>query len=457
MSQERVKMPRQRVEERIRNFDEVSLGYTDLMAQEEAKRCLNCKNPQCVLGCPVNNNIPKFINQIVNGDFEGAYETLSLTNNLPAMSGRVCPQELQCEGKCIRGIKGQSVAIGNLERYVADKHFLRTTNSQSEAKPNGAKVAIVGSGPSGLTAAADLAKMGYRVTIFEREKSCGGILRYGIPNFCLPNSTIDIEVEKLESLGVKIVNDVSLGKDITIGQMFDDGFKAVFVGVGANESKMMGIDGENLEGVYSANEYLFRVNTQDKPEREFDKPLFAGKHAIVVGGGNVAMDVARTALRKGSRVTIVYRRSVEELPCRSEELNNTQEEGIRLCLLTNPVKILGEKGKVSGVECVKMKLGEPDASGRRRPEVIENSNFVIECDSVIMAIGAGVDSGISLVARGVATDKWGQILVNDNYATNVPGVFSAGDVVTGPKTVIAAMGAGKRAAISIDEYIKSLK
>ncbi len=459
MSLKKVPMPEQDPNVRNKNFLEVATGYTEDMAVEEATRCLNCKNKPCVKGCPVNVHIPEFIAKVAARDFEGAYEEISITNSLPAVCGRVCPQESQCEGKCVRGIKGEPVAIGRLERFVADWHMANGSDHVEKPKTNGHKVAIVGAGPSGLTCAGDLAKMGYEVTVYEAFHAAGGVLIYGIPEFRLPKAIVAKEVSKLEKMGVDIRPNMVIGKVDSVDELFEQGFEAVFIGSGAGLPSFMNIEGEDLLGVYSANEYLTRINLMKAYKDGYDTPIAKSKSVAVVGGGNVAMDAARCAKRMGAEnVYIVYRRSMEELPARVEEVHHAQQEGIIFKLLNNPVKILGdENGRVSGMECVEMKLGEPDASGRRRPIAIEGSNFVLPVDTVIMSIGTSPNPLIRSTTTGLEANKYGCLIAKDNGATTKDGVFAGGDAVTGAATVILAMGAGKTAAEAIDEYIKSKK
>jgi glutamate synthase (NADPH) small chain len=442
---------------RATNFEEVCLGYSDEEAMQEASRCLNCKNKPCIGGCPVAIDIPAFIQCVKAGEFEQAAKVIAQSSALPAVCGRVCPQEVQCEERCVLGIKGEAVSIGKLERFVAD--WSREHNVDlSERKPkNGKKVAVIGSGPAGLTAAGDLAKLGYEVTIFEALHEPGGVLVYGIPEFRLPKDTVvKTEIENLKKLGVKIETNVIIGRTVTIDELInDEKFDAVFVGSGAGLPKFMGIPGENLNGVYSANEFLTRNNLMKAFKADYDTPIRPGKKVAVVGGGNVAMDAARTALRLGAEVHIVYRRSEEELPARVEEVHHAKEEGIIFNLLTNPVEILGdEKGWVKGMKCVKMELGEPDASGRRRPVEIEGSEFVIDVDTVIMSLGTSPNPLISSTTKGLDITKR-QCLVADEETglTTKEKVYAGGDAVTGAATVILAMGAGKKAAKAIDEYL----
>ncbi len=444
--------------ERAHNFNEVCLGYTLEEAKEEASRCLNCKNAMCIKGCPVSINIPAFIEQVKEGNIEKAYEILSESTALPAVCGRVCPQETQCEGKCIRGIKGEPVSIGKLERFVADyaaTHGLKPIPAKEKL---GKKVAVIGSGPSGLTCAGDLAKMGYDVTIFEALHEPGGVLVYGIPEFRLPKKDVVAkEIENVKALGVKIETDVVIGKSVTIDELInDEGFEAVFIGSGAGLPKFMGIPGENSNGVFSANEYLTRSNLMKAFDPNSNTPIMKSKKVAVVGGGNVAMDAARTALRLGAEVHIVYRRSEEELPARVEEVHHAKEEGIIFDLLTNPTEILADnKGWVTGMKCVRMELGEPDASGRRRPVEIPDSEFTMEVDTVIMSLGTSPNPLISSTTEGLEVNKYKCIVANEeNGQTSKKGVYAGGDAVTGAATVILAMGAGKAAAKGIDEYLK---
>lgn len=441
---------------RRNNFKEVNLGYSLEEALHEAKRCLQCKKPKCVKGCPVNVPIPDFIDAIVKGDLEKAYNIITTSNNLPAICGRVCPQEQQCEKQCILTTRGESVAIGRLERFVADSFLDSDIKADQEVKAKGKRVAVVGSGPAGLTAAGDLAKLGYDVTIFEAFHEPGGVLVYGIPEFRLPKDLVKKEIDKLKRLGVKFQMNTIIGKTLTIDDLFQDGFKAVFIGSGAGLPRFMGIDGENLNGVYSANEYLTRVNLMkayDFPNSH--TPVKLGEKIAVVGGGNVAMDAARSALRLGAReVHIIYRRSMEELPARSEEVHHAREEGVIFDVLTNPKEIIGEDGWVKGLKCVKMELGEMDASGRKRPREIEGSEFIMDFDLVIMAIGTSPNPLIKASTPELETNDRGGILVDqETYATNMDRVYAGGDAVTGSATVIMAMGAGKRAAQAIDKRL----
>lgn len=442
---------------RATNFEEVCLGYNKEEAMEEAVRCINCKNAQCIKGCPVSINIPGFIEKVKEGDIEAAYQVISEASALPAVCGRVCPQESQCEGKCIRGIKGEPVSIGKLERFVAD------WAAQNNRKPEGAKekkrkkVAVIGSGPAGLTCAGDLAKMGYEVTIFEALHEPGGVLVYGIPEFRLPKeNVVQKEIENVKSLGVTIETNVIVGKSVTIDELLtEEGFSAVFIGSGAGLPKFMGIPGENANGVFSANEYLTRSNLMKAFREDSETPIMHGRKVAVVGGGNVAMDAARTALRLGAEVHIVYRRSEEELPARVEEVHHAKEEGIIFDLLTNPVEILEDDNNwVCGMKCVKMELGEPDASGRRRPVEIPDSEYVIDCDTVIMSLGTSPNPLISSTTKGLETNKWKCIVADEEFGkTSKEGVYAGGDAVTGAATVILAMGAGKAGAKGIDEYL----
>ena len=441
---------------RATNFEEVCLGYNAEEAMEEASRCINCKNAKCIQGCPVAINIPAFIKEVKEGDFEGAYKTIGLSSALPAICGRVCPQETQCEGKCIRGIKGEPVSIGKLERFVADyalEHDIKPVGAEVK---NGHKVAVIGSGPAGLTCAGDLAKMGYDVTVFEALHELGGVLVYGIPEFRLPKQKVVAkEIEKVKELGVKFETNVVIGKSTTIDMLIEEeGFEAVFIGSGAGLPKFMGIPGETANGVFSANEYLTRSNLMKAFDDSYDTPIVAGKKVAVIGGGNVAMDAARTALRLGAEVHIVYRRSEEELPARVEEVHHAKEEGVIFDLLTNPTEIVTEDGWVKGMKCVRMELGEPDASGRRRPVVIEGSEFEMDVDTVIMSLGTSPNPLISSTTEGLEVNKWQCIVADEEFGkTSKEGVYAGGDAVTGAATVILAMGAGKAGAKGIHEYI----
>lgn len=443
---------------RNKNFDEVCLGYNAEEAQEEATRCLNCKNAKCVQGCPVSINIPEFIHNVKEGNFEEAYKVIGKSSALPAVCGRVCPQETQCEGQCIRGIKGEAISIGKLERFVADWARENNVSPEMPTEKKGKKVAVIGSGPSGLTCAGDLAKMGYDVTIFEALHEAGGVLVYGIPEFRLPKKTVVAsEIENVKKLGVKIETNVVIGKSMTIDQLInEEGFDAVFIGSGAGLPRFMGIPGENANEVFSANEYLTRSNLMKAFREDYDTPIARFKKVAVVGGGNVAMDAARTALRLGAEVHIVYRRSEEELPARAEEVHHAKEEGIIFDLLTNPVEIIAdENGWVKGMKCVRMELGEADASGRRRPVVIPDSEFEMDVDTVIMSLGTSPNPLISSTTIGLDTNKRKCIIADEETGkTTKEGVYAGGDAVTGAATVILAMGAGKAAAKGIDEFIK---
>lgn len=457
MRLDKVKMPEQAPDIRNKNFEEVARGYTEDMAIEEATRCLHCKQRFCVAGCPVNVPIPEFIEEVAKGDFEKAYEVITSENALPAICGRVCPQENQCEGKCVRGKKGESVAIGRLERFVADYVMSHTDTTIEKAESNGIKVAVVGAGPAGLTCAGELAKMGYEVTLFEALHEVGGVLVYGIPEFRLPKELVAKEVQKIVDLGVRIEKNVIIGKSITIDELIEEGYSAIFVGSGAGLPNFMHIEGENLNGVYSANEFLTRSNLMkayDFPNHP--TPIFVGSKVAVVGGGNVAMDAARTAKRLGAdEVYIIYRRGEEELPARREEIHHAKEEGIIFKLLCNPVKIHGKEGRVSHIECVNMELGEPDASGRRRPVVQEGSEHLLDMDTVIIAIGQSPNPLIRSTTPGLDVQKWGGIIVNEEtMETSKENVYAGGDVVTGAATVILAMGAGKKAAHAIHKKLK---
>ena len=451
-------MPSQDPAVRAHNFDEVALGYTYDMAVNEARRCLACKNKPCVSGCPVQIDIPAFIERVANEDMEGAYKVLSASSALPAVCGRVCPQENQCEGKCVRGIKGESVGIGRLERFVADWHREHSTESPEKPVSNGRKVAIIGAGPSGLTAAGDLARLGYQVTVFEALHLAGGVLVYGIPEFRLPKAIVQQEIDGLKAMGVDIQTNMVIGKVLTVDELMGEfGFEAVYIGTGAGLPRFMGIPGESLKGVYSANEYLTRVNLMKAYQPGSHTPLLHSHKVAVVGGGNVAMDAARCALRMGAEtVYIVYRRSMNELPARAEEVEHAQEEGIIFKTLTNPVEVLGdEQGSVRGMRCVEMELGEPDASGRRRPVVKEGSEFELEVDTMIMAIGTSPNPLIRSTTPGLETNRHGCIVTDgDDGLTSRTGVYAGGDAVTGAATVILAMGAGKQAARAIDEYLR---
>lgn len=456
MSLTKVPMPEQDPNVRNKNFLEVAMGYTEEMAMEEASRCLNCKNKPCVSGCPVNVRIPEFVAKVAEGKFEEAYEIITSTNSLPAISGRVCPQENQCEGKCVRGIKGESVSIGRLERFCADYHMKHSDAKAVKPQSNGKKVAVVGAGPSGLTCAGDLAKKGYEVTVFEAFHTAGGVLVYGIPEFRLPKAIVKKEVENLQDLGVEVKTNMVIGRVLSVDELFEMGYKAIFIGSGAGLPSFMGIEGEDLIGVYSANEYLTRTNLMKAYLDDYDTPIIKSKSVAVVGGGNVAMDAARCAKRLGTEnVYIVYRRGMEEMPARKEEVHHAMEEGIIFKNLNNPVKILGdENGRVRAMECIEMELGEPDASGRRKPIAKEGSNFELPVDTVIMSIGTSPNPLIRSTTPGLDTNKRGCLVVNeDTMQTTREGVYAGGDAVTGAATVILAMGAGKQAAQSIDEYL----
>lgn len=459
-------MPTQSPEVRAHNFQEVALGYTAEIAVDEAKRCLNCKNKPCVAGCPVNIAIPEFISRIKESDFEGAYQIIARSSSLPAVCGRVCPQETQCESRCTLGIKFEPVGIGRLERFVADWHNENVKEAPALPEQNGHKVAVVGSGPSGLTCAGDLAKKGYKVSVFEALHTAGGVLVYGIPEFRLPKSIVAKEVGTLKTLGVDVEPNVVIGKTLTIDELFEMGYEAVFVGSGAGLPNFMGIPGESLKGVYSANEFLTRSNLMKAYRDDPDTPIMKGGRVAVVGGGNVAMDAARTALRLGAeKVYIVYRRSMEELPARKEEVEHAIEEGIDFRLLNNPVEVLGyqnpndprdpRNGFVTGMRCIQMRLGEPDAKGRRRPIPIEGSEFVLDVDTVIIAIGTSPNPLIKSTTRGLEVNPHGGIIVNEDGLTSREGVYAGGDAVTGAATVISAMGAGKVAATAIDAFLQS--
>lgn len=456
----RVPVREQEPKVRATNFDEVCLGYNKDEAVEEAQRCLGCKNAKCITGCPVNINIPAFIAQVKEGNFEEAYKIIGESSALPAVCGRVCPQESQCEGKCVRGIKGDAVSIGKLERFVADWAKENGIKPVPAAEKNGHKIAVIGSGPAGLTCAGDLAKLGYDVTIFEALHKAGGVLSYGIPEFRLPkDKVVAAEIENVKSLGVKIETNVIIGKSVTIDELLkDEGFEAVFIGSGAGLPMFMGIPGENANGVFSANEFLTRNNLMKAFRDDYDTPIAHGKKVAVVGGGNVAMDAARCAKRMGAeKVYIVYRRSEKEMPARLEEIHHAKEEGIEFHLLRNPVKILDNgNGQVCGIECLKMELGEPDASGRRRPVPVEGSNYVIDVDTVVMSIGTSPNPLIRSTTKGLETNRKGCLVVNEETnQTTREGVYAGGDAVTGAATVILAMGAGKKAAAAIDEYLKN--
>ncbi len=455
----KVPVREQDAKKRAANFEEVCLGYNKEEAMEEANRCIGCKNAQCIKGCPVSINIPEFISHVKQGDIEGAYQVISESSALPAVCGRVCPQESQCEGKCIRGIKGEAISIGKLERFVADWARENEIKPEGAKEKNGKKVAVIGSGPAGETCDGDRAKKAYDVTIFEALHEAGGVLVYGIPEFRLPKQAVVAkEIENVRSLGVKIETNVVVGKSVTIDELIqDEGFEAVFIGSGAGLPKFMGIPGENANGVFSANEYLTRSNLMKAFDENSDTPIMRGKKVAVVGGGNVAMDAARTALRLGAEVHIVYRRSEEELPARVEEVHHAKEEGIIFDLLTNPIAIVeDEKGWVTGMKCIKMELGEPDESGRRRPVEVAGSEFVMDVDTVIMSLGTSPNPLISSTTEGLEVNKWKCIVAaEENGQTSKEGVYAGGDAVTGAATVILAMGAGKAGAKGIDEYLRN--
>ncbi|NCC08663.1 MAG: NADPH-dependent glutamate synthase [Clostridia bacterium] len=459
MTPKKCPMPVQDADIRNKNFAEVALGYTKEMAVDEAKRCLNCKNKPCVSGCPVQIDIPAFIGKVAEKDFEGAYAVLNASSALPAVCGRVCPQESQCEGKCVRGIKAESVGIGRLERFVADYHREHGEEKPAMPQQNGHKVAVIGSGPSGLTAAGDLAKMGYKVSVYEALHVAGGVLSYGIPEFRLPKAIVQAEVDNLKAIGVDIDTNIVIGKTVTIDELFNMGNEAVFIGSGAGLPRFMGIPGESLKGVYSANEFLTRINLMKAYLPESQTPVQKAENVAIVGGGNVAMDAARCAKRLGAKnVYIVYRRGMEELPARKEEVEHAEEEGIIFKTLTNPVEVLGdENGNVRGMVCVEMTLGEPDASGRRRPVVKEGSEFTLDVDCMVMSIGTSPNPLIRSTTPGLEANKHGCIITNgDDGLTTREAVYAGGDAVTGAATVILAMGAGKQAAKAIDEYIKKM-
>ena len=458
LSPKKNEMPSQLPNVRNKNFSEVALGYTKEQAIDEANRCLNCKNKPCTGGCPVAIDIPAFISKIKEEDFEGAYQIITRSSSLPAVCGRVCPQEVQCEQRCVRGKNGEPVAIGRLERFVADYHNAHATKPAEKPASNGHRVAVIGSGPSGLTCAGDLAKKGYDVTVFEALHLAGGVLVYGIPEFRLPKNIVQKEINTLKELGVNIETNMVIGKTESIDELFEEGFEAVFIGSGAGLPRFMNIPGENYKGVYSANEFLTRVNLMKAYKDASHTPILHAKKVAVVGGGNVAMDAARCALRLGAEeVSIVYRRSAEELPARAEEVEHAKEEGVTFRLLTNPVEILGDEHKfVTGLKCVEMELGEPDASGRRSPVVKENSDFVLDVDCVIMSIGTSPNPLIKSTTKGLETQKWGGIVIDEETGlTSRPGVYAGGDAVTGAATVISAMGAGKTAAKAINDYLKN--
>lgn len=458
MSLEKNKMPEQKPEVRNKNFLEVSLGYTEEQAIDEAKRCLNCKNKPCVGGCPVQIDIPAFIKEVAEGNFEQAYKIITKSSSLPAVCGRVCPQESQCEQKCVRGIKGESVGIGRLERFVADWHNENIKEIPEKPASNGHKVAVIGSGPSGLACAGDLAKKGYAVTVFEALHLAGGVLVYGIPEFRLPKAIVQKEINTLRELGVDFETNMVIGRVMSVEELMkEQNFEAVFIGSGAGLPRFMNIPGENLKGVYSANEFLTRINLMKAYKPDSNTPIQHGSKVAVVGGGNVAMDAARCAKRLGADVTVIYRRTEKELPARLEEVHHAKEEGINFKFLTNPISISGdEEGWVKSIRCQEMKLSEPDASGRARPVPVEGSEFDVDSECVIMSIGTSPNPLIKSTTNGLETQKWGGIIIDENTGrTSIEGVYAGGDAVTGAATVILAMGAGKTAAASIDEYIKS--
>ena len=460
MKMQKNPMPEQDPLVRNKNFDEVALGYTAEMAMDEAKRCLNCKNSLCRTGCPVSVRIPEFIAKVAEGDFDAAYDIITSTNSLPAVCGRVCPQEKQCESKCVRGIKGESVGIGRLERFVADYHMAKEDKpAVTVPESNGHKSAVIGSGPAGLTCAGDLRKMGYDVTIFEAFHKAGGVLVYGIPQFRLPKEIVAAEIENLKAMGGQIVTNAIIGKSLTVDELFEDVYEAVFIGSGAGLPQFLHIPGENLLGVYSANEFLTRVNLMKAYRDDYDTPIKKFNRVAIVGGGNVAMDAARVAKRLGAEhVYITYRRGKDELPARKEEVEHAEPEEIEFMLLNNPVSIKGdENGHVVGIELQKMELGEPDEKGRRRPVPVEGSNWVLDCDAVVIAIGTSPNPLIKSTTKNLATTKKGGIEADETGQTSREGVFAGGDAVTGAATVILAMGAGKTGAKSIDKYIKSKK
>ena len=460
MSLKKNEMPVQEPDIRNKNFDEVALGYTEEQAIDEATRCLNCKHKPCVTGCPVQIDIPAFVAKVAAGDFEAAYEIIHRSSSLPAVCGRVCPQETQCESKCVRGVKGEPVGIGRLERFVADWHMKNAKESMSVPEPNGHKAAVIGAGPSGLTCAGDLAKMGYKVTVFEALHVAGGVLVYGIPEFRLPKEIVRREIENLKALGVEVLTNAVIGKTMTVDELFDMGYEAVFIGSGAGLPRFMGIPGENYNGVYSANEFLTRINLMKAYKEDSSTPILHSRSVAVVGGGNVAMDAARCAKRLGAeKVYIVYRRSMDEMPARREEVEHAEEEGIIFLTLNNPVEILGnDENFVTGMKCIKMELGEPDKSGRRSPSPVEGSEYTLDVDSVIMSIGTSPNPLIRSTTEGLETNRRGCIVTDgEDGRTTREGVFAGGDAVTGAATVILAMGAGKNAAKAMDEYIKAKK
>ena len=460
MSLKKNEMPVQEPDIRNKNFDEVALGYTEEQAIDEATRCLNCKHKPCVTGCPVQIDIPAFVAKVAAGDFEAAYEIIHRSSSLPAVCGRVCPQETQCESKCVRGVKGEPVGIGRLERFVADWHMKNAKESMDVPEPNGHKAAVIGAGPSGLTCAGDLAKMGYKVTVFEALHVAGGVLVYGIPEFRLPKEIVRREIENLKALGVEVLTNAVIGKTMTVDELFDMGYEAVFIGSGAGLPRFMGIPGENYNGEYSANEFLTRINLMKAYKEGSSTPILHSRSVAVVGGGNVAMDAARCAKRLGAeKVYIVYRRSMDEMPARREEVEHAEEEGIIFLTLNNPVEILGnDENFVTGMKCIKMELGEPDESGRRSPSPVEGSEYTLDVDSVIMSIGTSPNPLIRSTTEGLETNRRGCIVTDgEDGRTTREGVFAGGDAVTGAATVILAMGAGKNAARAMDEYIRTKK
>ncbi len=459
MSLKKNEMPAQEPNVRNKNFKEVALGYSKETAVDEANRCLNCKNKPCVNGCPVNIDIPAFIQKVQQEDFEGAYDIISASSSLPAVCGRVCPQETQCEGKCVRGIKGDPVGIGRLERFVADWHNEHSTAEAKKPESNGHKAAVIGAGPAGLTCAGDLARLGYEVTVFEALHLAGGVLVYGIPEFRLPKAIVQKEIDGLKALGVTINTNTVIGRTITVDELFEQGFEAIFIGSGAGLPRFMGIPGENLKGVYSANEFLTRTNLMKAYTENSDTPIQHAKNVAVVGGGNVAMDAARCAKRLGAEnVYIVYRRGEAEMPARNEEIEHAKEEGIIFKTLNNPMEILGDEHKlVTGMKCIEMELGEPDESGRRSPVEKKGSEFVLDVDCVVMSIGTSPNPLIRNTTQGLETNRKGCFVADENGLTSREGVYAGGDAVTGAATVILAMGAGKTAAKAMDEYIKSKK
>ncbi len=459
MAMNKVPIPEQDPKVRANNFDEVTLGYTAEMAIEEARRCLNCKHMPCVSGCPVGVKIPAFISQIAEGDFEGAYRTIRLTNGLPAVCGRVCPQERQCESKCVRGIKGEPAGNGRPERFAADTHMKNGDTAVEKPVSNGHKAAVVGAGPAGLTCAGDLARMGYEVTVYEAFHVAGGVLMYGIPEFRLPKDIVQKEVQNLRDLGVNIMTNMVIGKVLSVDELLDEGYESIFVGSGAGLPRFMGIEGEALVGVCSANEYLTRINLMKGYKQEYDTPVLRSKSVAVVGGGNVAMDAARSALRMGAEhVYIVYRRSEDEMPARREEVHHAKEEGVEFLTLNNPVKILGdENGRACAMVCQKMELGEPDESGRRSPVPVEGSEYELPVDTVIMSIGTSPNPLIRTTTKGLEANKRGCLIVDEDMMTTKEGVYAGGDAVTGAATVILAMGAGKAAAKAMDAYMQKNK